>query len=67
LNALPSNNCRVCCCRLLSAVLLQVSYPGLPHHPGHAVLARLLNRGYGYGGLMGVDMGSAAKGEAVSV
>lgn len=44
-----------------------MSYPGLPHHPGHAVLRRLLNRGYGYGGLIGVDMGTAAKAEAVSV
>jgi cystathionine beta-lyase/cystathionine gamma-synthase len=43
-----------------------VSYPGLPHHKGHDVLKRLLNPGYGYGGLIGVDMGSAAKGEAVS-
>jgi hypothetical protein len=31
------------------------------------VLKRLLNPGYGYGGLLGIDMGSAAKGEAVSV
>lgn len=43
-----------------------MSYPGLPHHKGHAVLTRLLNPGYGYGGLLGINMGSAAKGEAVS-
>lgn len=50
---------------MLHASLAQVSYPGLPGHEGHAVLARLLNPGYGFGGLIGVDMGTAANAEAV--
>lgn len=35
-----------------------VVYPGLPDHPQHALLARLGNPGYGYGGLLTIDLGS---------
>jgi hypothetical protein len=51
---------------MLAGLGARVSYPGLPGHTGHGVLRRLLNSGYGFGGLLGVDMGSAAKAEAVS-
>mmetsp|Transcript_38185 Transcript_38185/g.85103 ORF Transcript_38185/g.85103 Transcript_38185/m.85103 type:complete len:603 (+) Transcript_38185:88-1896(+) len=37
----------------------QVTYPGLPHHPQHDLMAALANPGYGFGGLFGVDLGQA--------
>ncbi|KAK9821713.1 hypothetical protein WJX81_001329 [Elliptochloris bilobata] len=36
----------------------EVSYPGLPSHPQHALLQRLANPGYGLGGLLTLDLGS---------
>lgn len=38
-----------------------VSYPGLKHHPGHALFAELANPGYGYGGLLTIDCGTSEK------
>jgi len=38
-----------------------VVYPGLPDHPQHELLARLVNPGFGFGGIFGVDMGTAAR------
>jgi methionine-gamma-lyase len=35
-----------------------VHYPGLPQHPHHALLTRLMNPGYGYGGMMTMDVGT---------
>jgi methionine-gamma-lyase len=35
-----------------------VVYPGLSDHPQHALMARLCNQGYGYGGLLTVDLGT---------
>ncbi len=35
-----------------------VRYPGLPSHPGHALMRSLLNDGYGYGGILSLDLGS---------
>jgi methionine-gamma-lyase len=37
---------------------LEVHYPGLPDHPQHALMARLMNPGYGYGGMMTLDVGT---------
>lgn len=37
---------------------LKVSYPGLPQHPDHARLRRLMNPGFGYGGMLTLDAGS---------
>jgi methionine-gamma-lyase len=37
---------------------VRVVYPGLPGHPSHALLARLANPGYGFGGLLGMDLGT---------
>lgn len=40
---------------------LDVIYPGLPDHPGHELLRRLSNEGYGFGGLFALDTGSRDK------
>jgi methionine-gamma-lyase len=40
---------------------LRVVYPGLPHHPEHATLKRLANPGFGYGGLLALDMGTTER------
>jgi len=39
---------------------LKVHYPGLPDHPHHALLLHLMNPGYGYGGMLVLDAGTAA-------
>ena len=39
---------------------LRVHYPGLPDHPQHALLAHIMNPGYGYGGMLVLDVGTAA-------
>jgi methionine-gamma-lyase len=36
---------------------LPVHYPGLEDHPQHALMNRLMNPGYGYGGILAVDVG----------
>lgn len=40
---------------------LDVHYPGLPAHPQHEFLTRVMNPGYGYGGIVAVDTGDVAK------
>ena len=40
-----------------------VIYPGLPSHPQHARLAAQLNPGYGFGGLLAIDCGTAERAE----
>ena len=37
---------------------LTVHYPGLPEHPQHQLLTQLMNPGYGYGGMLTLDVGS---------
>jgi len=37
---------------------LKVSYPGLPSHPQHALFTSMMNPGYGYGGMLVLDVGS---------
>lgn len=37
---------------------LTVHYPGLPEHPQHQLLTRLMNPGYGYVGMLTLDVGS---------
>ena len=39
---------------------LRVYYPGLPDHPQHELMTRLMNPGYGYGGMLAVDIGTLA-------
>ncbi|MCF8302202.1 MAG: aminotransferase class I/II-fold pyridoxal phosphate-dependent enzyme [Bacteroidales bacterium] len=38
---------------------LKVKYPGLDEHPEHELLKRQMNQGYGYGGLIAIDLDSA--------
>ena len=35
-----------------------MSYPGLPSHPQHALMQRLRNADYGFGGILTLDLGS---------
>jgi methionine-gamma-lyase len=37
---------------------LTVHYPGLPEHPHHDLMSRLMNPGLGYGGVLTVDAGT---------
>lgn len=36
-------------------------YPGLPGTKGHDVLNRIMNPGYGYGGMIAIDLGTAKR------
>ncbi len=47
----------------LDAAGLPVIYPGLSDHPGRAVLDRIGNAEFGYGGLLGIDLGSRERAE----
>ncbi|MGD8376712.1 MAG: aminotransferase class I/II-fold pyridoxal phosphate-dependent enzyme [Acidobacteriota bacterium] len=38
-----------------------VVYPGLPEHPDHAVLKRLANPDYGFGGILCLDLGDVRR------
>ena len=40
---------------------LPVTYPGLKEHPGHALMSRLMDPSYGYGGMLGIDMGTSER------
>nr|GMC97914.1 methionine gamma-lyase-like [Ipomoea batatas] len=40
----------------LKKVGIRVIYPGLEEHPDHDLFKSMANKGYGYGGLIGVDM-----------
>lgn len=42
----------------LTALGLDVHYPGLPTHPQHALVKEMVNPGYGYGGMMTLDAGT---------
>jgi len=44
----------------LAALGYTVHYPGLATHPQHELLARLMNPGYGWGGMMTFDAGNHA-------
>lgn len=50
----------------LEALGATVAYPGLPSHPQHALMLAQANEGYGLGGLIGMDLGSSARANAVS-
>ncbi|MCX7001731.1 MAG: aminotransferase class I/II-fold pyridoxal phosphate-dependent enzyme [bacterium] len=39
---------------------LCVHYPGLATHPQHALLVQMMNRGFGFGGIVAVDVGTHA-------
>lgn len=40
---------------------LKVVYPGLKSHPSHEIYSRMINKEYGFGGMMTVDVGSLDK------
>jgi methionine-gamma-lyase len=40
---------------------LNVIYPGLVDHPQHELLKSIGNKGYGYGGVISIDMGTVKK------
>lgn len=40
---------------------LDVHYPGLPSHPQHDLMTRVMNDGYGFGGILAVDAGDEAR------
>ena len=44
----------------LAALGYTVHYPGLGNHPQHALLGRLMNPGYGWGGMLTLDAGDHA-------
>ena len=44
---------------------LRVVYPGLKSHKGHALIKRLMNHEYGFGGIMTIDVGSLEKANAL--
>ena len=39
---------------------MNVRYPGLPDHPQHEVMNSIMNRDYGYGGMVNVELGTTA-------
>lgn len=43
------------------ALGLKVFYPGLPAHPQHKLLTDMMNPGYGYGGMLALDVGTLQK------
>jgi methionine-gamma-lyase len=38
---------------------LKVRYPGLPDHPQHQLLNTILNKNYGYGGMLALELESS--------
>ena len=44
---------------------LDVHYPGLPSHPQHELICRLMNPGFGFGGIVAVDVGDEAKADVL--
>jgi methionine-gamma-lyase len=46
--------------RQLREAGLPVHYPGLPDHPQHSRMTRLMNPGYGHGGMVTLDVGTGA-------
>ena len=42
---------------------VRVSYPGLPRHPQYTLMSRLINQGYGYGGILTIDCRTRGRAE----
>lgn len=38
---------------------IKINYPGLPEHPGHKVMERTMNKEFGYGGMLVLDLGNS--------
>lgn len=45
----------------LTEIGLKVNYPGLPDHPGHELMKKIMNPSFGFGGILSFDAGSAEK------
>jgi methionine-gamma-lyase len=39
----------------------KIIYPGLPDHPGHELLKRIMNPEFGFGAMIAIDMGTASR------
>lgn len=37
---------------------IKISYPGLPSHPQHKLMGKIMNTGFGYGGILAIDLKS---------
>jgi methionine-gamma-lyase len=46
---------------------LRTFYPGLPGHPQYALLTQMMNAGYGYGGILAVDMKEKARADRLMI
>jgi methionine-gamma-lyase len=44
---------------------LKFNYPGMPTHPGHELLKTTMNPGYGFGGMIAIDLETAEKASRV--
>lgn len=44
---------------------IKVVYPGLKSHPSHSLYASMINKEYGFGGMMTIDVGSLEKANAL--
>ena len=44
---------------------LKVVYPGLESHPSHKIYSSMINKEYGFGGMMTIDVGSLEKANAL--
>ncbi|MCG2461397.1 aminotransferase class I/II-fold pyridoxal phosphate-dependent enzyme [Flavobacteriaceae bacterium F89] len=44
---------------------LRVMYPGLRSHPGHRIMERQMNKEYGFGGIMTLDVGGVNRANAL--
>lgn len=38
---------------------LTFNYPGLPEHPGYELMKEMMNEGFGFGGMIAIDVGTA--------
>ena len=47
----------------LAAKGVPVVYPGLRSHPQHATMTRMMNKGFGFGGIMALDCGTRERAE----
>ncbi|MDZ7580949.1 MAG: aminotransferase class I/II-fold pyridoxal phosphate-dependent enzyme [Deltaproteobacteria bacterium] len=47
----------------LAEMGVSVTYPGLPSHPQYRLMSRLINEGYGYGGMLTIDCGTRRRAE----
>jgi methionine-gamma-lyase len=44
---------------------IKYNYPGLPEHPDHELFKSMMNDGYGFGGMISIDMGTAERASAI--